>query len=95
MPHYVYILYSAKHDKFYVGESADVHNRLLFHNHLSEHSYTSKYKPWTIQVVMALPDYSCARNMERHIKRQKNRRVIKLLVHDEKYRKSMIGRFSG
>ncbi len=29
MPHYVYILYSDKHDKFYVGESADVHTRLL------------------------------------------------------------------
>ena len=32
MPHYVYILKSVKHGKYYIGETHDVEARLLFHN---------------------------------------------------------------
>ena len=32
MPYYVYILQSQKDKKYYIGETADVLSRLLFHN---------------------------------------------------------------
>ena len=45
--HYVYILYSLKIDKFYVGESADIETRLLQHNSgFFKGSYTSRSNDW-------------------------------------------------
>jgi putative endonuclease len=35
--HFVYILYSSKHDKYYVGQTDDVERRLVKHNELSVH----------------------------------------------------------
>ena len=32
MPHFIYILQSKKDGKYYIGETADVAARLLFHN---------------------------------------------------------------
>jgi putative endonuclease len=32
MPHYVYILQTTSDNKYYIGETADVAARLLFHN---------------------------------------------------------------
>jgi predicted GIY-YIG superfamily endonuclease len=39
--HYFYILYSASADKFYVGHSEDVQQRLIYHNHpIEKRKYT-------------------------------------------------------
>jgi predicted GIY-YIG superfamily endonuclease len=46
---YVYILYSASADKFYVGQTHDVELRLSFHNELSDHSFTSRFRPWQLR----------------------------------------------
>lgn len=32
MPHFVYILQSLKDSKYYIGETVDLEERLLFHN---------------------------------------------------------------
>ena len=32
MPHFVYILQSMKDEKYYIGETTDIKQRLLFHN---------------------------------------------------------------
>ena len=70
MAHFVYILYSKKHDRYYVGESANVELRLKFHNELSTTSYTAKFRPWKLVLVMEATIYATARKVERHIKRQ-------------------------
>ncbi|MBI1781261.1 MAG: GIY-YIG nuclease family protein [Sphingobacteriales bacterium] len=45
MPYYVYILYSEKFDKFYIGQTDDVTNRLHRHNSGYEKA-TKPYVPW-------------------------------------------------
>ena len=94
MPHFVYILYSASHDLYYVGESSDVERRIVFHNYLSQTGYTSKFRPWKLLLQMELPNHSSARRLEKHIKKQKNRGIITLLHSDMEYRKALIKKFS-
>src|SRR5664280_1529752 len=44
---YVYILYSPKSDRYYVGHTNDIDRRLEEHNHPREaFKYTSKHLPW-------------------------------------------------
>ena len=45
--HHLYILYSPSSDKYYIGQTPDLETRLLFHNELSEDSFTSKHRPWS------------------------------------------------
>ncbi|MCB0550756.1 MAG: GIY-YIG nuclease family protein [Phaeodactylibacter sp.] len=59
--HYVYILYSPSADKFYVGQTPDIQTRLLFHNHLSENSFTSRFRPWQLRVCSNFDDESKVR----------------------------------
>lgn len=81
--HYVYILYSRQYDKYYVGQTPDLATRLLFHNEISEKSWTSKYRPWELARTIEVPDRSMAMQVERYIKRRKSKRFVTALVHDE------------
>ena len=91
--HYVYILYSEKHDKFYVGQTADLQTRLLFHNELAQNSFTSKYRPWSIACSIPVENASIATRMERYIKKRKSKTYIQKLVKEEKTRQKLISRF--
>ena len=79
--YYIYILYSEKSDKYYVGHTDDVSQRLANHNNSEHITYTSKHRPWKIMAV-----YECATDrgealtIERFIKRQKNRKLIEKLI---------------
>ena len=80
--HYVYILYSPSQDKYYVGQTPDLDTRLLFHNELSERSWTSRYRPWELVRSIEVPDRGTAVRLERYIKRQKSKIYVADLVHD-------------
>ncbi|WP_073082751.1 GIY-YIG nuclease family protein [Winogradskyella jejuensis] len=45
--YYIYVLYSEKHLKSYVGFSSDVHRRLKEHNN-KKSNYTAKFAPWIL-----------------------------------------------
>ncbi len=45
--YFTYILYSQKHDKYYVGQTNDIDNRLFRHNNGYE-DYTAKFAPWEL-----------------------------------------------
>ena len=77
--HYLYILYSPSHDKFYVGESQDFRKRLLKHNESPFHSYTKKYRPWELYTVFECEDRSQGRSCEAFIKKQKSKAFIRNL----------------
>ena len=49
MMFYIYVLYSEKSDRYYVGHTNDVNRRLVEHNEISENSYTSKMRPWVLK----------------------------------------------
>jgi len=44
----VYVLYSQKYDKIYIGATSDLENRFLSHNELATKGHTIKFRPWII-----------------------------------------------
>ncbi len=61
MSHYLYILYSPKFDKYYVGETKDIDVRLFSHNNTDRNTFTSKYRPWQLEVLFSVEDRGVAR----------------------------------
>jgi len=50
MTHYsIYILYSAKSDIYYIGQTENVSKRLAQHNDILSKSFTSKHQPWILK----------------------------------------------
>ena len=86
---YIYILYSLKSDKYYIGLTTDVSRRLQEHNNPSENKkYTSKHLPWEVKVFFECSD-SRGEGLivERFIKNQKSRVFIEKLITEQENRK--------
>ena len=81
-PYFIYILFSATADKYYVGYTSDYLKRLEDHNHQEYfNTYTSKFRPWVIAAVFQVgDDESVAVRLERYIKKQKSRRLTEALI---------------
>ncbi|MBK8699084.1 MAG: GIY-YIG nuclease family protein [Saprospiraceae bacterium] len=45
---FVYVLYSQEYDKYYIGHTQKLAQRLIQHNALSNKTYTSRYRPWSL-----------------------------------------------
>jgi putative endonuclease len=83
--YFIYILYSIPANKYYVGYTTDIDNRLHQHNN-QEHfnTFTSKYRPWMVRAL-----FSCGNNeseaiqIERFIKKQKSRTLLEHLTNKE------------
>ncbi|MBR9853644.1 MAG: GIY-YIG nuclease family protein [Algicola sp.] len=76
----VYIIYSKKLDKYYVGESNDVDLRLFQHNSgFYKNSYTAKIDDWKVYLTIACISRSQSRKIESHIKKMKSRKYIENL----------------
>ena len=64
----MYILQSvANSDRFYIGLTDDLHDRLRKHN-AGEVPHTSKFKPWAIKTAIAFRDRDRASAFERYLK---------------------------
>ena len=94
MSHFVYILYSATLDRYYVGESEDPDRRLREHlDHRYKGSATAKATDWEMRMAMSCADRSHARRLEQWIKSQKSRSVVERLLFEEGYRNYQVERF--
>jgi len=76
----VYILYSRKLDKFYVGSSADVSGRLRRHNSHSK-GFTSAGRPWILLYTEEFAEKQEAETREKQLKRWKNRERLEALIN--------------
>ncbi|MGM9477771.1 GIY-YIG nuclease family protein [Pedobacter sp. GSP4] len=75
--YYLYILYSASSDKYYIGYSNDPNRRLQEHNSTDRVTYTSKYRPWVlVKAIVISETRSFAMKIEKTIKRTKSRKII-------------------
>ncbi|GET20342.1 GIY-YIG nuclease family protein [Prolixibacter denitrificans] len=91
---YIYILYSPSSDIYYVGSTDNVERRLEEHNYLSENSFTSKHRPWRLKVAFEVGhSRTAALKIEKHIKRQKNRKYIEDIIERNSIDR-LIARFS-
>jgi len=71
----VYILWSGSLQKFYVGSTRDLTDRLLQHNAGYE-KFTSKGKPWELIFEILCTDRKEAFNLEMKIKSRGIRRYL-------------------
>ena len=78
--HYLYVLYSPKHDKYYVGETNRIDERIAEHNFSLRNTYTSKYRPWKLAALFEITNRSKAREIEIYIKKQKSKFFIQRLI---------------
>lgn len=74
---YVYMLESISHpDRFYVGATENLKNRLNRHNG-GDVSHTSKYVPWKLKTYIALSDRERAFALEKYLKSASGRAFAK------------------
>ncbi|MFH0734985.1 MAG: GIY-YIG nuclease family protein [bacterium] len=74
-----YIIYSKTLDKYYIGSTENIEDRLVRHNRGSS-KYTSKAKDWILVYTEKFDTKSEAIKREYEIKRQKSRKYIEKLL---------------
>ncbi len=79
MPFYVYILYSKKSDKYYVGYCSNPAERIKKHNFRSTPSTRSGI-PWVLVYFEEYASKTEAIKRESEIKRKKSRKYIEYLI---------------
>ena len=75
----VYILYSEKIDKYYIGSSHDPQMRLYYHN-LGQKGWTKRGIPWKLVYQKEYKDKMDAMRVERHIKKLKSRKIVEKII---------------
>ena len=81
--HYLYILYSKSLDKYYVGETSDITQRLNQHfSRFYKGSYTSQTDDQKKKLVIEFSTINQARKAEIFIKKMKSRKFIEQLIED-------------
>jgi putative endonuclease len=76
---WVYILYSKKIDKYYVGACTDLDRRFYEHN-LGRSKFTSTGIPWELVYTEEWEDLVLAKQRELKIKKMKSRIYIQELI---------------
>ena len=73
----VYVLFSQKFDKIYIGVTSDLEQRFLSHNELSKKGWTKSFRPWKIVHTEEFKTKSEALKREKELKSFKGREFIK------------------
>ena len=76
---YVYIIYSKKIDRYYVGYTDDLEWRLERHNS-GWGKYTRRGVPWKLKYTESFERKTEAIKREREIKKKKSRKYIEKLI---------------
>ncbi len=74
---YIYFIYSASSDIYYVGHSDNYSCRLEQHNNSDRDTFSKKHRPWELKAAFEVGnDRGTAIKIERFIKKQKSRKLI-------------------
>ena len=76
----VYVLFSRKYSKIYIGYTSDLDARFLSHNHLATKGFTVKFRPWEIVHTENFEIKSEALKREKALKGGQGRKFIKDLL---------------
>ena len=80
---FVYILYSATKNRFYIGQTDNIESRLK--SHLSGiSSYTSSAKDWKVAYFEEYSTRNEAIKRENEIKKKKSRKYIEWIISTKK-----------
>jgi len=79
--YYIYIIYSEKSDRYYIGHSDNPDRRLIEHNTDPRSTYTSKHRPWILKASVPISELKGdAVKTERYLKRLKSRKLIEEII---------------
>ncbi len=79
--YFFYVLYSAELDKFYIGHTSNLEERLRKHN--SNHKgFTGKADDWTIVFSEKFQTKEEAYKREREVKKWKSKKMIEKLIEN-------------
>ncbi|MHB2150622.1 GIY-YIG nuclease family protein [Calditrichota bacterium LG25] len=80
--YFLYILYSSRLDRYYVGISHDPEERLKYHNSFPR-GWTVRGRPWRLVFTKKFKDRPTAEKWERYIKKQKKRSLLEKIITGE------------
>ena len=80
--HWVYILYSSRIDKYYIGSTSNLQNRIEFHNSEQNKIWSKRGQPWEIVFSHQFETSTESIIAEKFIKRQKSRVYISKLIEE-------------
>ena len=81
MMFYVYILYSVDFDKYYIGHTDNLNDRLWSHNNTERATFTSKYRPWTFAACFEIGERRAdAMKVESQLKKLKSKIMLKRII---------------
>ena len=72
---YVYVLYSEKFDKYYIGHTNNLDARIIRHNNGRE-EYTKKYVPWMLKLSIRKNTRAEAVQLEKKLKNLSRERIL-------------------
>ena len=76
----VYVLYSEKYNKIYVGMTSNLEERFKSHNELGKKGWTINFRPWVIVYTEEYEEKSAALKREKQLKSAKGRLFIRSLI---------------
>ena len=74
--HHVYVLYSPKYEKIYIGETSNVGDRFISHNLETNKGWTGRFRPWVLIYAEKCDDKLEALKREKQLKSAAGRRWI-------------------
>jgi putative endonuclease len=80
---WLYILYSNKLNKYYLGACKEIERRLYEHN-IGHSKFTSTGMPWELVYREEFQDLISAKRRETEIKKKKSRVFIETLIKTQK-----------
>jgi len=93
---FVYILYSEKLSKYYIGSTHDIDLRIERHNtDYYENKWSSKGKPWQLYFSIECKNITQARKIENHIKKMKSKKYIENLSKYSEITEKLLEKYRG
>jgi putative endonuclease len=79
----VYVLYSEKFNKIYIGYTNNLEQRVLSHNELGKKGWTMKFRPWQLIHNEKFDKKGEAMIREKELKSAKGREFIRSLIKNK------------
>ncbi|QOG02782.1 GIY-YIG nuclease family protein [Flavobacterium sp. MDT1-60] len=91
--HYLYILYSDSSQKFYIGETNNIEERILKHqNHSYQNSFTKIANDWRVLLTFDCLNREEAIYLEKFIKRMKSKTFNNKIITDPSIIKDILSK---
>jgi putative endonuclease len=76
----VYILFSAKLNRFYIGFTSDFDVRMEFHKNAESHKFTANAQDWELFLKIECENKTQGLAIEKHIKKMKSKTYVENLI---------------